>query len=210
MKNLRLKNKPDIKKGLLLLLTVISLSLCFTIQSFAQIKTGETAPDFVLNDLNGKEYQLSQFRNQQDYVVLCFLKGDDSNSIGKMDDIISFFRECSPGSSYQIIGVIAPPEDGNEEFLESFNKYQNIEGFPLVILVEEGTEVLESYDVEGFPNVFLLRYDLSIAKIYSRFNTREERSFYQYLNFIMHCSANSSKNDSGCNGGVCPPPPGFE
>ncbi|MDI9597066.1 MAG: redoxin domain-containing protein [Atribacterota bacterium] len=210
MKNLRLKNKPDIKKGLLLLLTVIFLSLCFTIQSFAQIKTGETAPDFVLNDLNGKEYQLSQFRNQQDYVVLCFLKGDDSNSIGKMDDIISFFRECNPGSSYQIIGVIAPPEDGNEEFLDSFNKYQDIEGFPLAILVEEGTEVLESYDVEGFPNVILLRYDLSIAKIYSRFNTREERSFYQYLNFIMHCSTNSSKNGSGCNGGVCPPPPGFE
>lgn len=210
MKNLRLKNKPDIKKGLLLLLTVIFLSLCFTIQSFAQIKTGETAPDFELNDLNGKEYQLSQFRNQQDYVVLCFLKGDDSNSIGKMDDIISFFRECNPGSSYQIIGVIAPPEDGSEDYRDSFIKYLDIQEIPLIILVADNTEVLEEYNIESLPTVFLLRYNLSINKIYSKFNTREERSFYQYLNFSLQCQANSNGDSSGCNDGVCPPPPGFE
>ena len=103
MKNIILKIKPDIKRALLLLIVAISLSLCFSGQCFAQIKTGEAAPDFTLTDLEGNEYQLSQFENKQDFVLLSFLRADDTNSIGKFDDIITFLTECKPVTSYQII-----------------------------------------------------------------------------------------------------------
>lgn len=207
MKNIILKNQLNIKRILLLLIVIISLSLCSSGQVFAQIKTGEVSPDFTLTDLNGEEYKLSQLKSQQDYIVLSFLKGDDSNSIGKLEDIIAFFRECNTSNSFQIIGVVVPPEDGSEDYRDNFTKYLDIKGIPLTILVGDSTEVLEKYNIERFPTVFLLRYDLSVARIYSRFNTREERSFNQYLNFIFHCK---TKNSSGCEGGVCPPPPGFE
>lgn len=210
MKNLMFKIQPDIKKVLLLLVIVISLYFCSAGQCFAQLKTGETAPDFTFADLNGKEYQLSQFKSKQDFILLSFLRADDTNSIGKFEDIIAFFSDCKPVSSYQIIGVLVPPEDGSEDYRDNFSKYLDIQGIPLTILVADDTEVLKKYNIESFPTVLLLRYNLSINKIYSKFSTREERSFYQYLNFSLQCQPKNNKDSSGCNNGVCPPPPGFE
>ncbi|MDD4362667.1 MAG: hypothetical protein PHD33_00445, partial [Atribacterota bacterium] len=79
----------------------------------------------------------------------------------------------------------------------------------ITLLSAEDSQVLEDYQIEGYPTIILLRNDLCVRKIYSKFTDHVEKSFYQYLTFIMACQKSSNDNNSSCDSGVCPPPAGY-
>ncbi len=211
-----MKNKIiDLKNQLPIGFIIVSLMvgiLYFSLPGtvLAQCKIGEPAPDFMLRDLNGEEYKLSQFKNQQKYVLLSFIKGEDSGTISKLVEAIAFFRKCNPTESYHIIAVMVAPQD-ETEILYKLVMLQEETEIPLTILVEdnaESSEVLDCYEIEGYPTFILLRDDLCVRKVYSKFTVREESAFYQYLNFLLTCQKENSSSE--CDDGVCPPPPGYQ
>jgi len=188
---------------------IISVTVLFFAASpiLAQYKTGSPAPDFTLEALDGEVYQLNQFYNKYKHVVLCFVKSNDSSSIGKLQDLLNFFADYQPRESYQIITVVEINQT-KEEVKEKLLTLQKRTEVPLLILLDEEGETVKSYQIERYPTILLLRSDLNIRRAYDRFTTREETNFYQYLKFLF--TSQKSKNKSSCDEGVCPPPAGFE
>ncbi len=196
---------------LFMILLITAFSLLINIQVLAQYKTGSPAPNFTLESLDGEIYQLSQSNNKQDHLFLCFVKSDDANSINSLQNLIIYFEEYQPRESYQIITVVEPGQD-IEKTKEQFLPLQEKTEIPIIILMDNENKVIENYQIERFPTFLLLRADLNIHRAYDQFNTREERSFYQYLGFTFTSQKSSGSSSSDCDDdddGVCPPPAGY-
>ncbi len=174
----------------------------------AQYKTGSPVPDFTLKTLDEEVYQLNQFSNKQQHLILCFVHSNESSSIAKLEEMVNFFNDYQPRESYQIIAIIH--QDKLIEVIQErlFNLKEKTE-IPLIILLDVDGKANASYEIESYPTILLLRSDLYVRKVYDRFTTRQKASFYQYLKFIF-TSKKINDNSSGCDGGVCPPPPGSE
>jgi len=196
------------KKGLfisLLILSIFILCAIFSLQSVAQCEVGSPAPDFALQSPDGETYKLSQYKNQQDFIVLSFLKNDDSGTPDILQKLIDFFKDPKPLESFKIVAILV--SEPGEEINNQITSIQEQTDIPLILLIDDNGEVPESYQIEGFPTMVLLRDNLCVVKVYSKFTDRQERMFYQYLKFIF--SYPKQSGSSGCDGGVCPPPPGY-
>ena len=212
---MRLKNYNDrnitISILFMLLIFIFTLFTLFgSIEALSQYQRGSLAPDFTLKALDGELYELSQFNNKQDHLLICFVKSDDSKSIGKLQDLINFLEDYQPRENYQIITVIKTGQD-IEKTKEQFLRLQEKTEIPIIILIDTENRVIENYQIKRFPTFLLLRTDLNIHRTFDRFTAREERSFYQYLSFLFTSQKSSgSNNSSECDDdGVCPPPPGY-
>jgi peroxiredoxin len=211
MQSKKHKNGSTIITVLFIMLFIALFSLLSTIQVFAQYERGVLTPDFTLKALDGEMYQLSQFNNKQDHLVLCFVNSNDSNSLNKLQTLVAFFEDYHPRESYQIIAVVETNNKA-EETIEALFTLQENTKIPLLILIDEDSKVIKSYQVERLPAFLLLRADLHVRRIYDRFTSRQEDSFYQYLGFTFTSQKSSGNSrSSGCDddGGVCPPPPGY-
>ena len=194
---------------LLMILIIIVFSLLINIQILAQYKRGSPAPNFTLEAVDGKFYQLSEFNNIQGQLFLCFVKVGDSSSVNKLRDLITFLENYKPRENYQVITVIENGQD-NKKAKEQFLSIQKNTKIPIIILMDDKNKVINNYQIKRFPTFLLLRTDLYINRVYDRFTTREERSFYQYLSFILTSQQNPDNNSNECNNnGICPPPPGY-
>ena len=189
---------------IVLFLTITISFIVFTGTSvLAQFKSGSCVSDFELEALDGTSYQLSQFYNKQDFLLLCFINNDDSTSIDKLQDLIVFFEDYQPKETYQIITIVDTIED-NKNLIERLNYIQNNTEVPLLILFDENSQIIDSFQINNYPTILLLRHDLEVRREFSEFSSRQERNFYQYLSFTF--TKQESNNSSGCEGGVCGPP----
>ena len=202
-----LADSNRINKFLMITLSLIIAISCIIFtgtSALAQFKSGSPVPGFELESVEGEIYQLSQFYNKQDHLLLYFADIENTFSIDKLKDIITFFEDYQPKESYKIIAIVKTDKDNKAK--ENLLTLQNNTQIPLFILLDTDLQnVLQSYKIKDFPTILLLRHDLKIRKTYSGFNTRIEKSFYQYLTFTF-TSQKGSGTGSGCEGGVCPPP----
>jgi len=190
----------------LFLIITISLIVFTGTSVLAQFETGLAVSDFELEALDGTSYQLSQFYNKQDHLLLCFVKSDDPTSIDRLQELITFFENYQPRESYQIIAIVETEQD-NPKIKEDFNSIQHNTEIPLLILLNENNPIIDSFQIKNYPTMLLLRYDLKVRREFSGFSSRQEKSFYQYLSFTF--TKQKSNSSSGCEGGVCPPPEGY-
>lgn len=174
----------------------------------AQYKTGSLAPEFSLQALDGEVYQLNQFLNKQQHLIIFFINSEDSPSITKLEEVINFLNDYQPKESLQII-VIAQPDTDNEPMIDRLDFLKDNTELPLINLLDNEGKVKNDYGIKNYPTILLLRPDLYVRKDFDRFTTRQEASFYQYLKFIF-TSRKSRDTSNGCDNGLCPPPPGFE
>ncbi len=189
---------------------IISIAVLFitTIPVIAQYKTGSLAPDFTLEALDGKVFQLNQFLNKQQHLILFFMHSEQDSSIAKFEEIVTFISDYQPRESYQIVAIIEQCQ-GIETIMGRLNDLKEKTELPLIFLLDAEGKVSADYGIKNYPTILLLRVDLYVRKAYDRFTTRQEASFYQYLRFIF-TSQKSKDSSGGCDDGVCPPPPGFE
>lgn len=189
---------------------IIFIAVLFiaTIPVIAQYKTGSLAPDFTLKALDGKVFQLNQFLNKQQHLILFFMHSEQDSSIAKFEEIVTFISDFQPRESYQIVAIIEQCQ-GIETIMGRLNDLKEKTELPLIFLLDAEGKVSADYGIKNYPTILLLRVDLYVRKAYDRFTTRQEASFYQYLRFIF-TSQKSKDSSGGCDDGVCPPPPGFE
>jgi|LDZT01.1.fsa_nt_gi peroxiredoxin len=203
-----LVNSKKLNKFLIIILfLIITTCIVFTgTPVMAQFKSGSAVPDFELEGLDGKNYQLSQFHNKQDHLLLCFVNSDDSTSIAKLQDLINFFEDYQPRETYQIITIVEIEED-NVNLIEELDSIQNNTEIPLLILFDENNKTIENFQIKNYPTILLLRHDLKVRREFSDFSSHRERNFYQYLSFTF--TKQEKGSSSSCEGGVCPPPEGY-
>ena len=191
------------------IVTVFVTILFFTSSPvLAQYKTGSLAPDFTLEALDGKVFQLNQFLNKQQHLILFFMHSEQGSSIAKFEEMVTFFNDYQPRESYQIVAIIEQCQ-GIEAIIGRLNDLKEKTELPLIFLLDAEEKISADYGIKNYPTILLLRVDLHVRKAYERFTARQEASFYQYLRFIF-TSQKSKDSSGGCDDGVCPPPPGFE
>jgi peroxiredoxin Q/BCP len=105
------------------------------------LSIGEPAPDFTLEDQDGKRTRLSEFRGRNN-VVLVFYPGDDTSVCTKQ---LCEFRDSwsdSMSKSCLVLGV-------NPQNAESHRKFITKQSYPFSLLVDTDQQVAKQYHASG-------------------------------------------------------------
>ncbi|MGB9182246.1 MAG: thioredoxin-dependent thiol peroxidase [Pyrinomonadaceae bacterium] len=140
------------------------------------LKEGDTAPDFVTRDEQGREVRLSDLRGQK--VVLYFYPKDDTPGCTKE---ACSFRDAS--SDYEekgikVLGVSLDSEESHQAFASKYN-------LPFTLLADTDHSVSEKYGVYGEQRwgdktymgvarkTFLIDEEGKIKKIFDKVNVEQ-------------------------------------
>lgn len=134
------------------------------------LSIGETAPNFTVNDTNGKPISLSDYAGKP--VVIYFYPKDDTPGCTK--------EACSFRDNYQqylskgiaVLGVSMDAEDSHHAFTEKFD-------LPFPLLSDVTGAVTQAYDVQGEKNgmryatrvTYVIGTDGKISQVYTSVNT---------------------------------------
>ncbi|MBM0743741.1 peroxiredoxin [Phormidium sp. CLA17] len=134
------------------------------------LSIGDTAPNFTVNDTNGKPISLSDYAGKP--VVIYFYPKDDTPGCTK--------EACSFRDNYEqylskgiaVLGVSMDGEDSHHAFTEKFN-------LPFPLLSDVDGTVTQAYDVQGEKNgmryatrvTYVVGADGKISQVYTSVNT---------------------------------------
>jgi peroxiredoxin len=114
---------------------------------------GVPAPDIRLNDLNGVERRLSEWRGQG--VLLVFMDPACVFSRTLLPSLTALTHDVIPGRPVPVV-VSTGGLDENRRLFDGAN-------FPNAVLLQEATEVAGAYKVDGTPMAYLVDADGTIA-----------------------------------------------
>jgi len=203
------------KNNYLNILLVVALLLSFCIVSFASttFKKGFPAPYFTLKTIDGETFNLEDYKEQQKLLILYFYSEENEDSIKGIEKLAAYFNDHITKEKYQIFLVNSRRDlrKADIALIKEFWVNKEIE-FP--ILLDEQGEVNKLYKIEILPTaIFLYKY-LVVKRIYSGLVSKQQTLMFQYINYLLDCkekeiTKKETKENEGCNGGVCPPPPGY-
>ena len=115
-----------------------------------QLKVGDPAPDFVLNDEVGRKHSLAAYQGQP--VILYFYPKDDTP--GCTTEACNFRDDYSAyeDTDVVILGVSADDEGSHLKFKEKFN-------LPFSLLADTKKEVVNKYGVWGKKSMYGKEYE---------------------------------------------------
>jgi len=120
---------------------------------------GEPAPSFSLSDLNGKQVQLANFKNQKVYVKywaswcsICLAGLEDLNTLAGQDN------------GFKVVTIVTPNYKGEKsakDFTEWFTKqpYDNI-----TVLFDEDGMWAKKFGLRGYPSSYYIGSDGLLVK----------------------------------------------
>lgn len=109
------------------------------------LAVGTKAPDFTLQDQNGKERSLSEFQGQK--VVLYFYSKDMTSGCTKQ---ACGFAELYPQFTEKGAVVIGVSKDT----VASHKKFEEKYGLPFILLADPDKEAIQAYDVWKEKNMY--------------------------------------------------------
>lgn len=109
------------------------------------LEVGTMAPDFTLQDQDGENVSLSDFKGKK--VVLYFYSKDNTAGCNK--------QACAYAENYPsfaekgvvVIGISKDTSASHRKFADKFN-------LPFILLADPETEVLQKYDVWAMKNMY--------------------------------------------------------
>jgi peroxiredoxin len=126
---------------------LLFLSFPFFHADYVLAKASSLAPDFTLNDLNGKKVTLSQLRGK--VVILNFWSIWCGPCLAEMPSLNKLYLEFKDRG----LVVIAVAEDPAEKPVKSYIQDKNIE---YTILMDKDKKVYFKYSLFGIPVTFLI------------------------------------------------------
>ena len=136
------------------------------------IKPGVVAPDFTLDDINGKPFTLSSLRGK--YVVLDFWGSWCGWCIKGMPDMKKYYEKYR--GKFEIVGV-----DCNDS-VEKWKKAVKDNQLPWLHVYNKAADgTPEKYAVEGYPTKIIINPDGTINKVI----VGESPDFYKYLDELF-------------------------
>lgn len=133
---------------------------------------GTPAPEFTLNDINGKPLALSMLKGK--YVVLDFWGSWCSWCIKGMPKMKEYYAKYQ--GKLEILGIDC--NDTEEKWKEAVKKHE----IPwLHVYNPRGSSLVDEYAVKGFPTKIIVNPKGKIDKIF----IGEDESFYEYLDILF-------------------------
>ena len=150
-----------------------------TVAATADVETsaveadGTLAPDFTLNDLNGKPLTLSSLRGK--YVILDFWGSWCGWCIKGIPQMKEYYQKYA--GKFEILGIDC--NDPEEKWKAAVEKYE----LPwLHVYIPRGdSKVLEQYEIQGFPTKIIVGPDGKIVKTI----IGEDPAFYAFLDELF-------------------------
>ena len=137
------------------------------------IADGQMAPDFTLNDINGKPLSLSSLRGK--YVIIDFWGSWCIWCVRGMPKMKEYYQKYS--DKMEILGV-----DCNDPEKKWKDAVKELElPWKHVYNPKKSTEILMKYQIQGFPTKILVDPEGKIAKTV----VGEDPNFYQYLDGLL-------------------------
>ena len=138
----------------------------------ANVAEGKPAPDFTLNDINGKPFSLSSLRGK--YVVLDFWGSWCGWCIKGMPEMKRYYGKYS--GKFEIVGIDC--NDTERKWKDAVGK----NALPWINVKSEQEDATpQRYAVKGFPTKVIVAPDGTIAKI----AVGESPEFYKYLDSLF-------------------------
>ena len=133
---------------------------------------GIEAPDFTLNDLNGKPLTLSSLRGK--YVILDFWGSWCGWCIKGIPQMKEYYQKYA--GKFEILGIDC--NDHEEKWKAAVEKYE----LPwLHVYNPRDSKVLEQYEIQGFPTKIIVGPDGKIVKTI----IGEDPAFYIFLDELF-------------------------
>ena len=133
---------------------------------------GIEAPDFTLNDLNGKPLTLSSLRGK--YVILDFWGSWCGWCIKGIPQMKEYYQKYA--GKFEILGIDC--NDPEEKWKAAVEKYE----LPwLHVYNPRDSKVLDQYEIQGFPTKIIVGPDGKIVKTI----IGEDPAFYTFLDELF-------------------------
>ncbi|WP_456278473.1 thiol-disulfide oxidoreductase ResA [Bacillus sp. AK128] len=169
------------KKRLILrttILSVLALALCYTLYvnfftSKEKVKVGSIAPNFILKDLEGNEYELENYRGKGVFLNFwgTYCKPCEKE-MPYMENQYKHFKD-------QGVEILAINVNEAPIVIQNFvDRYELT--FP--VPVDKGDQVLNAYGVGPIPSTFLIDKDGKVVDIIT--GSMTEKQVYDYMNMI--------------------------
>lgn len=133
---------------------ILSMTMLIGLPALAaeedQAKPNVAAPDFQLDDLNGTNVTLSQFKGQKP-VLLYFFATWCPSCLAARPGVI----EMRKATAEQDIAILAI-NVGSGDSLAKLKRFEEANPAPYTVLYDPGSKVTRSYHVEGIPHFVLL------------------------------------------------------
>ena len=137
-----------------------------------KVAAGKQAPDFTLNDINGKPFSLSSLRGK--YVVLDFWGSWCGWCIKGMPDMKKYYEKYS--GKFEIVGIDC--NDTEAKWKDAVKKHE----LPWIHVKSEKADATpQKYAVEGYPTKVILNPDGTIYKVI----VGEDPQFYKELDSLL-------------------------
>ena len=142
-------------------------------QANAKIEVGEMAPDFTLNDLDGKPLSLSSLRGK--HVVIDFWGTWCIYCVLGMPEMKNYYDKYSDKLEILSVDCGDAPEDWKNAVKDIGMNWKNV-------INDEKNDISELYKVEGFPTKIVLDPKGKILKVV----VGEDPAFYEYLDSLFN------------------------
>ena len=138
----------------------------------AAVGDGIEAPDFTLNDINGKPLTLSSLRGK--HVILDFWGSWCGWCIKGIPQMKEYYQKYA--GKFEILGIDC--NDPEEKWKAAVEKYE----LPwLHVYNPRNSDLLEQYEIEGFPTKIIVGPDGKIVKTI----IGEDPAFYTFLDQLF-------------------------
>ena len=206
-----LRNK---KNNLLTVLLIIAFLVSFYSSAFSSsFRKGFPAPVFTLRTIDGEAFNLADYKEKQKLLILYFCNNENEDSICGIEELAEYFEQHIIEEKYQVI-MINTRKDLKEEDVTKIKEFWTNKKISFTILLDSQEEVSNLYNIEVLPTTIFLAKNLVVKRIYPGIISKQQNLMFQYLTYFLAAQEKGApkkdtKEDDGCNGGVCPPPPGY-
>ncbi|MDO4667285.1 MAG: redoxin family protein [Streptococcus sp.] len=129
------------------------------------------AKDFSLQDVNGKNYKLSDFKGKKVYVK--FWASWCSICLSTLADTDDLAKE-EAGKDYVVLTVVSPTFNGekSEDDFKKWYKSLDYKNFP--VLIDNEGSLLKEYNVHSYPSAIFIDTDGNVAKTHVGFIDKKD------------------------------------
>ncbi len=138
------------------------------------VTTRELAPDFTLNDSEGKTFMLSSLRGK--YVVLDFWGTWCKWCVKGIPDMKAYYEKYE--GCFEMVSIDFG--DDEDTWLNAINKYE-MDWIHVITDEESSAQLQEQYGIEGFPTKIVIDPEGAIINV----TVGEDPAFYKYLDDLF-------------------------
>jgi peroxiredoxin len=139
----------------IILLVMLAFSAFLSQAQNTTLKAGDTAPDFKLKNVDGKEVSFASFPKAKGYIVV-FTCNTCPYAVGYEQRIIDLDNKFRP-QGYPVIAI--NPNDPEASTADTFEKMQELaknKKYPFPYLFDAGQKITDQYGAKRTPHLFIV------------------------------------------------------